>query len=594
MTVGPMVPPPRPAVCDAADGMKPGSPWPAAPPSAPPAPTAASANNCVGLTAGLAPDAAKIAAVTGAGGNVIRRGIKGITLNHNGLQPELGALPQSAETASSTPWGRCVRLTHNLWHDLVTLELAMTRGLRVESNAICAVGAASAHEKPANIATAFNGTAELDGKLSMSSRAVALAGWIDDVSVCANHITASSAVHLSTYRPPTTEEQSQKQADDTNKAVGTDMFYVQKHTDAAWKNHTTGLHIATKLAGLPNGSPVPAQHGLRVAGNYVDGFATGIRGFGIGDRTSYRASNPTWLARIRPWLPGNPMSPLLELGTNFWAFAGKSKAAKYAESAMFDHMDGYQPMLWAYNRVRTVAPKEAGVDHGSRAMSYLDPGSGLDFENLRAGQNDYVAAVVPTVGQTGETGYCAPMETTPGGATQSVRLWPFRVQLYPYDQGNDQCVFASLEGQKGRFSGLQGEQVCYRFEEGSKMVVDGAGVGGCDAIATWTTAYHDDDFFYNGHALCPLAQPDFTSIMAKSTTKRGWLQYFAPSSPVGAPPAADLGMCFYDACSASTVPSLDCQPPKGYETSSNLIYTQKANKMASQRCSVESKMRCRQ
>ena len=77
VTVGPMVPPPRPAVCDAADGMKPGSPWPAAPPSAPPAPTAASANNCVGLTAGLAPDAAKIAAVTGAGGNVIRRGIKG-------------------------------------------------------------------------------------------------------------------------------------------------------------------------------------------------------------------------------------------------------------------------------------------------------------------------------------------------------------------------------------------------------------------------------------------------------------------------------------------------------------------------------------
>ena len=77
MTVGPMVPPPRPAVCDTADGMKPGSPWPAAPPSAPPAPTAASANNCVGLTAGLAPDAAKIAAVTGAGGNVIRRGIKG-------------------------------------------------------------------------------------------------------------------------------------------------------------------------------------------------------------------------------------------------------------------------------------------------------------------------------------------------------------------------------------------------------------------------------------------------------------------------------------------------------------------------------------
>ncbi len=408
----------------------------------------------------------------------------------------------------------------------------MTRGLRVESNAICAVGAASAHEKPANIATAFNGTAELDGKLSMSSRAVALAGWIDDVSVCANHITASSAVHLSTYRPPTTEEQSQKQADDTNKAVGTDMFYVQKHTDAAWKNHTTGLHIATKLAGLPNGSPVPAQHGLRVAGNYVDGFATGIRGFGIGDRTSYRASNPTWLARVRPWLPGNPMSPLLELGTNFWAFAGKSKAAKYAESAMFDHMDGYQPMLWAYNRVRTVAPKEAGVDHGSRAMNYLDPGSGLDFENLRAGQNDYVAAVVPTVGQTGETGYCAPIETTPGGATQSVRLWPFRVQVCPYDQGYDQCVFASLEGQKARFSGLQGAQVCYRFEEGSELVVDGAGVGRCvTPDMSWSLALFDPtgNAPARGHELCPLSQPGFTSNSSITSSTRGWLQYLTLS-----------------------------------------------------------------
>ena len=350
-------------------------------------------------------------------------------------------------------------------------------------------------------------------------------------------------------------------------AYGEPSLAIGQVVTFKWADHKAtggpvGIHVAPSFLRSPLDRPVPGQHGLRVVANAIKNTAVGIE---VG-KTQASAGGSTWVN----WLLGDVSSshsPLLSVASDLTALYhtwGNNKAGYGVSTqklAPFKKaFDGVQDLLVAWNTIAVAPPLTPNMNHLARAVRYVDRGDANALMNTRWARNRYVG---PAAGS-------APKGVCLTDGTNEERIWPWRVQPRVYDQGNDQCVYANLEGLQASFAGLQGDKACLRVEEGSVMGLAGAGVGAC--LGVLDSGQIDNAKPMLGHKMCPLARPEGDAT--KDEDFRGWLRTTGTT-------AADM-MCFYQHCKQTAVPYEDCTAPKAATSA-----------LLTNRCSFKSDMVCR-